>query len=84
MSSLGDPKSLMKPLIGVGAIVVVFLICWALASDYVDLAKFGPDTDFDLSASSSKFVGGMVISMYALTIGAVILIIASEVRSILK
>lgn len=83
MSSISNPKSLMKPLIGFGAIVIIFLLCWAIAGDEV-IEKFGPDSDFDLTASGSKFVGGMVISVYVLTIGAVVLIIGSEVRNIFK
>ena len=80
IKSLGEPKVLVKSLIGVALIVVVFLIGWALAGNEVT-AKYA---SFGINETSSKLVGGALTTMYILFVLAVIGIVYSEFNKALK
>lgn len=76
IQSFGDPQSLVKSAIGLGVLVVVFLISYALA---------GSDTmGTTTSESTSKLVGAGLISMYILFIGALVGIVFTEVSKMIK
>ena len=80
INSLGDPKSLMKAGIGIGGVLVIFLISYAISGNEVTdtYMKFGVDE------GSSKFYGGMIIMIYVSAIIAVGGIILGEVSRIIK
>jgi uncharacterized membrane protein len=75
-----DPKAAKSALIGVGALVIVFAISYALAGDEMTpkYAKFisGP--------AESKLVSMGLISFYILAAGAIIAIVSSAFTKIIK
>lgn len=74
VQSFGDPKSLIKSGIGLGAVLVVFLIGFALA-----------DSDSEgTTESTSKLVGAGIISMYIFILLALLGIAYTEISKILK
>lgn len=80
INSLGDPMSLLKTGAGVIAILAVFFISYALASNEVSpmYANFGVD------ASLSKWIGGAIITMFVLIIIAIGSIIFTEISKLFK
>ena len=75
-----NPKSLIQTGIGLGSILVLFLVAWLISSNevYSSYAEFGVDE------SLSKFIGGMLNLVYILAGLAVFGIIYSEVSKSLK
>lgn len=75
-----NPKSLVGTGVGLGSILVLFLVAWLLSSNevYSSYAEFGVD------ASLSKFIGGMLNLVYILAGLAVVGIVYSEVSKGLK
>ena len=80
IKSLSEPKVLIKTGIGVAALLIVFLIGWALSGNEVTptYANFGIDE------GGSKLVGGALTTMYILFIVSVIGIVFSEFNKALK
>ena len=80
IQSAGDPKALMKTGLGVAAILVVFFIAYAISGNEVtDLYR-----KFDITESSSKLIGGVIITSYLLIFIAVIGIAYTEISNIVK
>jgi hypothetical protein len=76
----GDPKSLMKSAIGVVAILVVFFIAYAISGNEVtDLYR-----QFNVTESSSKMIGGIIITSYLLILIAMVGIIYTEIKNIIS
>jgi len=75
-----DPKSLLKSAMGLGALLVIYLISYAFASNEVT-AKY---IEFEVDSSISKLVGGLLITMYILITGALGGIIFTEFRKVAK
>jgi hypothetical protein len=74
VQAAGDPKSLVKSAVGVGTLLVVFLIGYLLADGNAKGA----------TESTSKLVGAGIISMYVLFFGAIIGIVITEVTKMIK
>ncbi|WP_109829250.1 hypothetical protein [Reichenbachiella versicolor] len=79
-NSFGDPKSLTKSAAGLGALLVVFGIGWALAGAEVTESYI----EFGVDAGLSKFIGGLLTMMYILTGIAIVGIVYTEVSKIIK
>tara|TARA_X000000368_G_C22916438_1_gene661009 strand:+ start:33 stop:371 length:339 start_codon:yes stop_codon:yes gene_type:complete len=75
-----NPKSLVGTGMGLGSILVLFLIAWLLSGSEV----YSSYTEFGVDASLSKFIGGMLILVYMLVGLALTGIIYSEVSKSLK
>jgi hypothetical protein len=75
-----DPKSLLKSAAGLGAIVLIYLIGYALASDEVT-AKY---VEFEVDSGISKMVGGVLITMYIMMIVALGGALFGEVKKIIE
>ena len=75
-----DPKSLLKSAMGLGAILVIYLIGYAFAGNEVT-AKY---IEFGVDSSTSKLVGGLLITMYILITGAIGGIIFTEFHKVAK
>lgn len=75
-----NPKSLVGTGMGLGSILVLFLIAWLLSGSEV----YSSYTEFGVDASLSKFIGGMLILVYMLVGLAVSGIIYSEITKSLK
>lgn len=80
MNALKSPKDLMKSLMGVGALVVIFLISFGLAGSEVT-AKYVAQ---GVGEGSSKLIGAGLTMFYIVFIIAVIGIVYSEINKALK
>ncbi len=80
INALGNPKSLVKSVIGIAALGVLFLVSWAMAGDEVTAVY----TKFDITSTSSKVIGGVLITTYLLMGVAVLSIIYSEIRKLVS
>ncbi len=80
-----DIKGSLKGLIGIGALLLIFLICYFMSNPATD-ADFVIDaqTRFDVSNSSSKFISGSLWTTAALLGAACIGLIASEVMNFFR
>lgn len=70
-----NPKSLVGTGVGLGSILVLFLVAWLLSSSEV----YSSYSEFGVDASLSKFIGGMLNLVYILAGLAVVGIVYSEV-----
>lgn len=77
---LSDTKSLIKLGAGIGAMLLLFVICRAISSDEV-LEIYKP---FGVEASLSKSIGGGLIMTYVFTIIAIIGIVYTEIKGFLN
>ncbi|UII23683.1 hypothetical protein [Fulvivirga ligni] len=80
INSLSNPKSLLKSAIGVVALLVLFLIAWAISGNEVTNTY----VNFGLDATGSKLVGGCLILMWILLVIALIGVIVSEINKAIK
>ena len=80
INSVGNPKSLLKGLLGVVFILVLYGLAYAISGSEVTAtyAKFGVDTGM------SKFVGAMLITMYLLVVISLVGIFYTEISKIFK
>jgi|TARA_B100000902_G_scaffold304295_1_gene292512 hypothetical protein len=75
-----NPKSLVGTGIGLGSILVLFLVAWLISSGEV----YSSYSEFGVDASLSKFIGGMLNLVYILAGLAVVGIVYSEISKSLK
>lgn len=81
INAIDNPKTLVKTGIGLGVLVVVFAIGWALSTyDHVSV-KAAED---GLTASGVKNVGGVLTMMYLLLFGAIVGIVITEISKFFK
>ena len=74
IQSFSDPKSLIKSGIGVGALVLVFVVTYAMA----DGNSTGTTTGI------SKLVGAGLLTMYIATAAAIVGIVYTEISKLIK
>lgn len=80
LSSLKSPGELKKPLMALGAMVVLFVISYALAGSEVSTIQAAKG----VTEGTSKFVGAGLTMFYLISAVAVIGLIYSEVNKALK
>ena len=81
INSVGDPKSLVQSGIGLGALAVIFLISWGMSgSEFTEYQA----SEFGINAALSKFVGGLLTTVYLLTGIAIIGIVYTEISKAIK
>ncbi len=70
----GDIKSLIKMAVGVGVILVIFLICWGISGNEATehYAKYG------VGEVGSKLIGGSIIMMYVFLAASALVVVYSE------
>ncbi len=80
INSIGQPKALIKSGIGVGAIVLIFVISYLISgsSTKAEFIAMGVDEGM------SKVLGGILITMYFLLFGSIIAIIYTEIVKAFK
>jgi formate-dependent nitrite reductase membrane component NrfD len=85
IKSFGDPKGLVKSLIGIGALVLIFGFCYLLSSSDVP-ARFSDSLKQNLftTPSSYQLVGGSIVMCYALLIITALIVVYSEVTKLFK
>ena len=74
IQSLSDPKSLVKSGIGVGALLVIFLITYAMADGNSEGTTSG----------TSKMVGAGLLTMYVFVFLALAGIVYTEISKLIK
>ncbi len=80
--AIDSPKSAIKPLISLVAIVVMVVVSYAMASDAIP--QFLGVEKFEVTASASKWIETSLIGMYILTGLAVVALVYGEVSKIWK
>lgn len=74
VQSFGDPQTLVKSGIGIVAVAVIFLISYAVAGSVTEGA----------TATTSKMVGGGIITTYILFLVAIVGIVYTEISKVIK
>ncbi len=82
IKSLDNPRSLIKTVGGVVVLAIIFFIAFTPADGEV-LPKFAADP-FNLTETSSRVVGGILLTTYVLFAFAVIGIIVTEINKATK
>lgn len=82
IKSLDNPGSLAKSAAAVVALAVVFFIAYSMSDGEV-LPKFAEEP-FNLTPGMSKFVGGSLLTTYALFIVAIVGIVITEINKAIK
>ncbi len=80
IKAFDQPKQLMRAGVGLGGLLVVFLISWAIAGNEVTTMY----TTKDVGAGLSKLVGGVLTMMYLLMGIAFVAIIYTEISKSFK
>ncbi len=75
-----DPKSFVKAGAAIGALIVIFVISWAISGSEVTEVY----TKFEVGESTSKFIGGSIITMYIAAAVAVGGILYTEIVKAIK
>lgn len=74
VQSFGNPESLAKSAMGLGAVLVVFFIGYMIASGESDVASEG----------TAKLAGGGIISMYIFLAIGIVGIVYTEISKMIK
>lgn len=82
IKSLDNPRSLIKTVGGVVVLAIIFVIAFSLADGEV-LPKFAAEP-FNLTETSSKVVGGILLTTYVLFAMAIIGIVVTEINKATK
>lgn len=82
IKSLDDPKGLVKSGIAIVALGVLFFIAYTISDDEV-LPRYALDP-FNLTPGLSKFVGGSLITTYALVLIALAGIVLTEINKAVR
>jgi len=80
VSALSNPRALLGTVVGLVGIAIVFFIGYSISGDEVNTVY----TKFGITESSSKFIGGALITMYLLVCLALVSILVTEVNKIFK
>jgi hypothetical protein len=80
INAIKAPAGLMKSLAGVGGLVVIFIIAYALSGDEVSTKAAAAGVD----ASSSKLIGAGLTMFYIVMIVSVIGVVYSEINKAFK
>ncbi|WP_209330604.1 DUF751 domain-containing protein [Lunatimonas salinarum] len=80
--SFDNPKSLLKTVLGVVLIGGLFFVAFSLADGEV-APKYAADP-FNITETGSKTVGGVLITVYALFILAIVGIVITEITKLFK
>tara|TARA_B100000902_G_scaffold394238_1_gene450146 strand:+ start:428 stop:856 length:429 start_codon:yes stop_codon:yes gene_type:complete len=78
MTTISNPKKFIGSAIGIGAMIMIFVISYVLASDEV-LRTYG-----DITASTSKMVGAGLFTFYILLVLAVLSIIYAGISRLIN
>ncbi len=75
-----NPKTAIRMLIGLAVLAVMFFIGYALSSDEVTKSM----TEFGVSPSLGKMIGGAIWTAILMSLGAVLLMVVSEILAFFK
>ena len=77
IQAAGNPKSLKKIGISVGALAIAFIVCYALAGDSTMGNK-------EVTTGAAKLVGAGLLMFYVLLVAAIISIVYTEISKMTK
>lgn len=80
LHALKHPKTLVGSLMGVGALVVLFVVCYAISDSSVSPTARALGID----ESSSKLIGAGLYTFYAVFIVSILGMVYSEITKALK
>ncbi len=80
IKSTGDTKGLMQTGIIAGILLVIFAISYAVSGDEVNKIH----QTFNITAGGSKFIGGVLIMTYVMTVGSILLALAAWVKGLVS
>jgi hypothetical protein len=80
IKAVGEPRSLLRSLIGVGALIVVFGIAYAVADSSVRPSWLV----LGIGETTSKVIGAGLITFYVVLVLAFVGLIFSEINKALK
>jgi NADH:ubiquinone oxidoreductase subunit 6 (subunit J) len=80
ISAMSNPKNLVKSGIGVAGLLVLFLISWAVSGNEITTVY----AKFNITETSSKVIGGVLITTYLLMFIAIVSIVYTEVNKMIK
>ncbi|WP_250633008.1 hypothetical protein [Rhodoflexus caldus] len=80
IKSLSEPKTLIRSGIGVGIILVLFVVCYLIADGTVLKNKAYEG----ISENTSKMIGASLLMLYVMFFGAIIAVVYSEVSKFFK
>lgn len=83
VNSFNEPEKLKKGLIGLGALLVVFLISWGIAGDELRTLYIDAESPVN-TAGMSKLIGGTITMVYVLMGIAVVGIVYTEITKAIK
>lgn len=81
---IDNPKASLKGLIGVGGLIVVFIIIYLTAQPETSGPLLATHQNFDVTDGQSKFISGAMTTAGLLLGGAFLAFAVSEVRNIFK
>lgn len=80
MDAIDNPKSAIKPAIALGAVALLVIISYSLASDAIP--TFLGSDNFEITAGTSKWVETSLYGMYILFLITVVALVYTEVSRI--
>ncbi|MEO0331541.1 MAG: hypothetical protein AAF223_07630 [Bacteroidota bacterium] len=81
IQSISDPKSLLGTVVGLVIIAVIFFIGFSMASDEVTNVYMNNKVT---EGTTSKMIGGAIMTMYIMVIIALVGIVITEVTKVFK
>ncbi len=81
VNSLSDPKQLVKGLIGIGVLLLTFVVGYLISGDEITGTYIRNGVD---APNASKLIGGSLIAMYMFFIVGFASIIVTEVIKLFK
>lgn len=82
--TLTNLKGSVKGLIGVGLLIVVFLVAYAMSTAETGGPIFETIQEFNITDGQSKFISGALLTTLIMVIGAAGAFVFSEIRNFFK
>jgi hypothetical protein len=80
VKAMDNPKSIIKGLVGIGAVAVLFLVSYGVAGHEVTPVY----TQFNVDAGLSKIIGGGIIMTYIMAVVSVIGVVVNAVMKFVR
>ena len=80
INAIGNPKSLLRGLVGIVFILIIYGIAYVLSGNEVTATY----TKFGVDAGLSKFVGAVLTTMYLLVVVSIVGIVYTEISKLFK
>jgi len=80
INAIGNPKSLVRGLVGIVFILIIYGIAYALSGNEVTATY----TKFGVDSGLSKFVGAVLTTMYLLVVVSIVGIVYTEISKLFK